>query len=203
MARKGSGSAAGSYKLTKEERTDKALEVTRQVMDGHKNQTNALQKSNYLDKPETREFHRIVRRKSMLDKRTCLDSVDNMKNEILEYFGLCDEYDVVPVVVGMANYLGLTTGMLYELANGTSEFAWVIKRGIDFIHELQESATLRNAINPVSFIFCAKNYFGMSDSQTITLKNGGNATEDRSASMEALQDMIDAQNKTIDETIDE
>ena len=43
----------------------------------------------------------------------------------------------------------------------------------------------------------------MSDSQTITLKNGGNATEDRSASMEALQDMIDAQNKTIDGTIDE
>ena len=38
---------------------------------------------------------------------------------------------------------------------------------------------------------------------TITLKNGGNATEDRSASMEALQDMIDAQNKTIDGTIDE
>ena len=65
MARKGSGSAAGTYKLTKEERTDNALEVTRLVMDVHKNQTNALQKSNYLDKPETREFHRIVRRKSM------------------------------------------------------------------------------------------------------------------------------------------
>lgn len=183
---------SGTQHMTKEERSSYAIETTKQAALGKKNQNNALQKSDYLDRPETREFHKIIRRKAMAPNRTCLDSPENMSNEILEYFELCDEYNCVPVVVGLANYLGLTTSYMYQIANSGSELSPPLKKGIDFIHELLESASLKNAVNPVSFIFSAKNWFGMQDGQTITLKPD-NSSSDRSQTMEALQEVIEEQ----------
>ena len=61
------------------------------------------------------------------------------------------------------------------------------------IQELQEGAVMRNAINPVSFIFLAKNYYGMSDSQTITLKPDNGSSEKREQTLEALQNVVQEQ----------
>lgn len=179
-------------KLSKEERADYALETTRMVKNGRGNQANQLAKSNYLDRPETREFHSIVRKKCMYSQRTCLDSVENMQKEILEYFDLCDKYDCVPVMIGLFNYLGLDQGYAYHIANEGSELSLPLKKAMKMVQELQEGAVMRNAINPVSFIFLAKNYYGMSDSQTITLKPDNSAT-DRSQTMEALQEVVQEQ----------
>lgn len=179
-------------KLSKEERTNYALETTRMVKEGRGNQANQLAKSNYLDRPETREFHSIVRKKCMYSQRTCLDSVENMQNEILEYFDLCDKYDCVPVMIGLFNYLGLEQGQAYQIANEGSEISLPLKKAMKFVQELQEGAVMRNAINPVSFIFLAKNYYGMSDNQTITLKPD-NSASDRSQTMEALQEVVQEQ----------
>lgn len=179
-------------KLSKEERTNYALETTRMVKEGRGNQANQLAKSNYLDRPETREFHSIVRKKCMYSKRTCLDSVENMQKEILEYFDLCDKYDCVPVMIGLFNYLGLEQGQAYQIANEGSEISLPLKKAMKFVQELQEGAVMRNAINPVSFIFLAKNYYGMSDNQTITLKPD-NSASDRSQTMEALQEVVQEQ----------
>lgn len=179
-------------KLSKEERTNYALETTRMVKEGRGNQANQLAKSNYLDRPETREFHSIVRKKCMYSQRTCLDSVENMQKEILEYFDLCDKYDCVPVMIGLFNYLGLEQGQAYQIANEGSEISLPLKKAMKFVQELQEGAVMRNAINPVSFIFLAKNYYGMSDNQTITLKPD-NSSSDRSQTMEALQSVVQEQ----------
>ena len=81
---------------------------------------------------------------------------------------------------------------MYQIANSGSELSPPLKKGIDFIHELLESASLKNAVNPVSFIFSAKNWFGMQDGQTITLKPD-NSANDRSQTMEALQEVISEQ----------
>lgn len=179
-------------RMSKEERTAYAMETTKLAKTGRGNQSNQLAKSNYLDRPETREFHSIVRKKGMFSQRTCLDSVENMQNEILEYFDLCDKYDCIPVMIGLFNYLGLEQGYAYQLANQGIEISMPLKKAMKFIQELQEGAVMRNAINPVSFIFLAKNYYGMSDNQTITLKPD-NSASDRSQTMEALQEVISEQ----------
>ena len=179
--------------LSKEERADYALETTRMAKTGRGNAANQLAKSNYLDRPETREFHSIVRRKCMFSQRTCLDSVENMQNEILEYFDLCDKYECVPVMIGLFNYLGLEQGFAYQIANDGSEFSMPLKKAMKMIQELQEGAVMRNAINPVSFIFLAKNYYGMSDSQTITLKPDNGASQQREETLHALQEVVSEQ----------
>ena len=181
-------------KLSKEERTAYALETTNMAKTGRGNAANQLAKSNYLDRPETREFHSIVRKKCMYSHRTCLNSVQDMQKEILEYFDLCDKYDCVPVMIGLFNYLGLDQGYAYHIANEGSELSLPLKKAMKFVQELQEGAVMRNAINPVSFIFLAKNYYGMSDSQTITLKPD-NSSVDRSSTMEALQEAVSKQEK--------
>lgn len=183
--------------MTKEERTRYAMETTMKVKEGKTTPTNQLAKSNYLDRPETREFHSIVRRKSMFANRTCLNSVDDMKNEILEYFDLCDKYDVTPVVVGLANFLGLSKRHLYEIGNDSSEFSPIVQKAIEFIAEMQEDAALRNSINSVAWIFTAKNHLGMSDNQTITLKPDTGEAQNRADTLNALQEVVAQQNQQL------
>ena len=183
--------------MSKEERADYAIETSRLVKEGRGNAPNQLAKSNYLDRPETREFHSIVRRKSMFSQRTCLDSVENMQNEILEYFDLCDKYDCVPVMIGLFNYLGLDSGYAYTIANSQSELSIPLKKAMKFVQELQEGAVMRNAINPVSFIFLAKNYYGMSDNQTITLKPDTGEAQNRADTLNALQEVVAQQNQQL------
>lgn len=181
--------------LTKEERAEYAMEVTKNVALGKKNQNNALQKSNYLDDDNVRQFHKIIRRKSLFANRTCLNSPEQMNKEIEEYFELCDEYHTVPVITGLASYLGLNKSYMYQLANSDSEMAPSIKKAISFVEELMESATLRNAVNPVSFIFLAKNWFNMSDSQTITIKPEDPNAVNKTDTLNALQEVIAEQDK--------
>ena len=178
--------------LTKEERKEYAMETTRRVKDGKKMSTNQLAKSNYLDDPKTREFHSIVRQKALLSKRTCMESPEQMTKEVAEYFQLCDEYKVTPVVIGVANYLGISKRHFYELANNGSDFSPILQKTLELIAEMQEDAALRNAINSVAWIFTAKNHLGYVDNQTVTLKPDNSST-DRSQTMEALQEVVENQ----------
>ena len=183
--------------MNKEDRKDYAMEITQNVAKGKKNQNNALQKSNYLDDDDVREFHKIVRRKALFSNRTCLDSPEQMAKEIGEYFDLCDEYHTVPVVIGLSSYLGINKSYMYQIANGSSELAPMIKKAIDFIAEMQESAALRNSINSVAWIFSAKNHLGMSDNQTITLKPDTGEAQNRTDTLNALQEVVAQQNQQL------
>lgn len=178
--------------MSKEERKKYTLETMELEKKGKNVPTNQLQKSNYLDNPKTRAYHKIIREKCILSKRTCLESVENMEREILEYFELTDEYNAVPSVLSLCNYLGIGRTYLYQLANSESEFSNTAKRAIELIHDVQESGALKNSLAAIPYLFIAKNYYGMSDGQTITLKPD-NSVNDRTQTMEALQEVISEQ----------
>ena len=178
--------------MTKEERKEYAMETTRRVQEGKITPTNQLAKSNYLDNPSTREFHAKVRNKSLLCKRTCMESPEQFTKEVVEYFNLCDEYKVTPVVIGLANYLSISKRHFYEILNNGSDFSPIAQKALDAIAEMQEDAALRNSINSVAWIFTAKNHLGYVDNQTVTLQPG-NVQEDRSQTMEALQSVVQEQ----------
>ena len=86
---------------------------------------------------------------------------------------------------------------MYQIANGSSELAPMIKKAIDFIAEMQESAALRNSINSVAWIFSAKNHLGMSDNQTITLKPDTGEAQNRADTLNALQEVVAQQNQQL------
>lgn len=178
--------------MTKEERKNYTIETMQLEKTGKNVPTNQLQKSNYLDNPKTRAYHKIIREKCLLSKRTCLNSVQDMEKEILEYFELADEYNAVPSVLSLANYLGINRQYLYQLANSDNEFHDTAKKAIELIHDTQESGALKNSIAAIPYLFIAKNYYGMSDNQTITLKPD-NSASDRSQTMEALQEVVQEQ----------
>ena len=178
--------------MTKEERTKYTIETMELEKTGKNVPTNQLQKSNYLDNPNTRTYHKIIREKCILSKRTCLNSVEDMEKEILEYFALADEYNAVPSILSLSNYLGINRQYLYQLANSESEFADTTKKAIELIHDIQESGALKNSVAAIPYLFIAKNYYNMSDNQTITLRPD-NSNQDRSQTMEALQEVIQEQ----------
>ena len=179
--------------MTKEERTNYALETIDLEKNGKPTPTNKLQKSDYLDSPSTRAYHREIRERGMFSKRTCLNSVDNMKKEILEYFQLTDKYNAVPSIISLSNFLGINRQYLYELANSDSDFSDTCKKAIEFIHDIQESAALKGSINNITYIFAAKNYYNMADGQTITLKPDNGSSEKREQTLEALQNVVQEQ----------
>lgn len=178
--------------MTKEERKEYTLQTIEKEKNGKNVPTNQLQKSNYLDNPNTRAYHKVIREKCLLSKRTCLNSVQDMEKEILEYFELTDKYNAVPSVLSLSNYLGIGRTYLYQLANSESEFSNTAKRAIELIHDVQESGALKNSLAAIPYLFIAKNYYNMSDNQTITLKPD-NSSSDRSQTMEALQEVVENQ----------
>ena len=175
--------------MTKEERKEYTIQTMEKEKNGKNVPTNQLQKSNYLDNPNTRAYHKVIREKCILSKRTCLDSVENMEREILEYIELTDKYNAVPSVLSLSNYLGINRAYLYELANSNSDFSNTAKRAIELIHDVQESGALKNSLAAIPYLFIAKNYYNMHDGQTITLKPD-NSSSDRSQTMEALQEVV-------------
>lgn len=183
--------------LSKSEREQYALETARMTKEARGNASNQLSKSNYLDLPATREYHKIIRRKCLLSDRNCLNSPEEMTEEILGYFQLCDDYNAVPGVISMANYLGINKAYMYQIANGDSELATPLKKAIDLIHDIQESAALKGAINNIVYIYCSKNYFGMSDNQTITLKPDTGEAQNRADTLNALQEVVAQQNQQL------
>lgn len=180
--------------LSKPEREKYALETARITKEARGNASNQLAKSDYLNMPATKEYHKIIRRKCLLSDRTCLNSPEDMTDEILNYFQLCDDHNAVPSVISLANYLGIGKVYMYQLANGDSDLSTPLKKAIELIHDVQESGALKGAINNIVYIYCSKNYFGMSDNTTITLQPGDNG-QNKTDTLNALQEVIAEQDK--------
>jgi transcriptional regulator with XRE-family HTH domain len=76
-----------------------------------------------------------------------------------------------PTIGTMAMAMGVARNTLWEWENGKlgSPRANIIKKGKEFIQTFLDELAMSGKVNPVTWIFYAKNYFGMTDSQNITI----------------------------------
>lgn len=105
-----------------------------------------------------------------------IDSDQEVEDRINLYFDYSVGAGLRPNIEGLALALGISRSTLWDWETGRrrgnidSSRADIIKKAKDYIAYLMSDGVLDNKINPVTWIFYAKNYFGMSDKQEIEIK---------------------------------
>lgn len=163
----------------------------------HGNSTSNKGSIAYMSKPNVKEFNRTMERKifssSGLGRPCAFESLEKLQEEMSDYFELCKRTDTLPTVTSLALWLGCDRDTIYNHANNpNSIFSACLKNTLVYLHSAMENGTLSGDINPVTYIFLAKNYFGLRDDKNIQVsatnsQGSPNAEETASALRKQLE----------------
>lgn len=104
-----------------------------------------------------------------------LDSDEKVEERINHYFDYCMEVGLRPNIEGLSLAIGIDRRTLWDWEKGNTRAMFssirsdMIKKAKDYIAFIMSDSVLDGAINPVTWIFYAKNYFGMKDVQEFEL----------------------------------
>ncbi len=106
---------------------------------------------------------------------------DQVEKRTWEYFSMCEQADMRPLVTGYASALGLDRRRLYEIRTGNfhnnyntwkdlpQESLNMIHQAYDFLEQLWEANMVQGKVNPVTGIFLGKNNWGYKDNVDYTI----------------------------------
>lgn len=104
-----------------------------------------------------------------------------------DFFSMAQERQIPPTIQEMALYCGYTAQTLNDWKNGKSKgfcdsdnstpsTAVIIKKAIEILHGMDMVLTQSGKINPVAYIWKAKNWYGERDVQEIVVTPSGDRT---------------------------
>lgn len=134
----------------------------------------------YMAQPRVQEFNKAMtdRLFGVGGRPPAFKSVEQLNKDISEFLDLCYKTTTIPTVMGLATWLGVSRDTIYAHANDSrSPFSYSVKNFIDLCHLSLENGAVDGKVNPVTYIFMGKNYFGLSDSKDIKVS----ATNDQSS----------------------
>lgn len=188
------------YTTTKEERE--------QIVINKGNPTNSPKSklSEYLSQENVKSFNRIVVSKGFdkLEEQhkhgrpQIFSSYEECRNEIEDYFKLCDTYNMIPTIASLSLYLGVNRETLYNFANNPKMYSYsnIVKYAINTCQSYQETAVLDGTVQSVPFIFLAKNYYGLKDTTDVSISATNQDQTITSDSIQAIKEQIESEKKT-------
>ena len=102
-----------------------------------------------------------------------LHDAEQVNKAIIEYFRHCDEYRLKPGNMGLYACLGINRTEMSDILHGkiknkvSADALVIIKKALRAMSLYRETLALDGKVNPVTYIFMAKNYDHMTDTQTI------------------------------------
>ena len=178
---------------TKEERIQEVL-----------NKGNAKTKSKiveYMSQPNIREFNAIVVDNNFKKMREDIKSGvrgrpqlfksrEECQEEVEGYFKLCYDYQVIPTISSMCTYMGMSRDRLYEtIKEQNNDFCDILKSAVETCQSYQELPALDGTLSAPTWIFTAKNYFGMKDTQDVSI-SATNQQQIGNNSINAIKEQI-------------
>lgn len=101
-----------------------------------------------------------------------ISDAKQVEQRINEYFTACEDNDMKPNMVGMANWLGVSRETVNTWKRGeyrSDTHSDVIRKAVDILESLWVDYMQNGKINPASGIFLAKNMFQYKDTQDVVL----------------------------------
>jgi hypothetical protein len=104
-----------------------------------------------------------------------IDDDKQVEDRINLYFDYCVQAGLKPMVEGLALALGISRKTLYDWESGYSRLessptrSDMVKKAKDYIAFLLSNYAMDNKVFPATWIFYAKNFFGMTDKQEIEI----------------------------------
>ena len=160
-----------------------------------------------MSQPNIREFNALVvdnnfrkMRENSASGNKGRPQLFNSREECLEeiegYFKLCYDYKVIPTVASMTTYLGMGRQYIYEIiANNTSDYSDILKNAIETCQSYQELPALDGTLSAPTWIFTAKNYFGMKDTQDVSI-SATNQQQNNTNTINAIKEQLALENNT-------
>ena len=160
------------------------------------NGTNNKARQSYMAQPNVKAFNREFVSKALTGRPYRWNSVEELNCEIAEYFDLCERTDTVPTITSLCGWLHCERSTFYEHCNNpNSPFSHTLKNVLTICHSFLENGTIDGKINPVTFIFLGKNYFGLRDDKQITVApTDSKAQINTQETMDAIQKQIEEEN---------
>lgn len=124
------------------------------------------------------------------------DTREELDEWIYKYFRLCMDSNMVPTISGLCTYLKTNKQTLYDHVNNpNSPLHESCKNAVEYCHVCLESGASESKLNSVAYIFQAKNYFGMKDTQEIQVQ--ANATQELNSpeTLKALKEQKERESK--------
>lgn len=159
-----------------------------------------------LEPGEPKKNSRYLREARVAYNLPPIDTSDpaQVEQRINDYLDFCEANEKRPTVVGLANWIGVSSREITYWKNGQDRGGSVTKiiqryRAMMeeyMVDQLQESKT-----NPANLIFLMKNMFGYKDQTDIVV--GQNNSEDQNISKEDLEQWFLEDGKTVETTFKE
>ena len=168
--------------------TMRAAQVQKQALE---QKTNAPRKrgsksasvvDNNSARPE--EIQKAIHNAYQYFNREIVKSDEECAERINAYFRDCYEQQMIPTVENLSLALGTVRRTLWGWENGdgcSQTRSNMIKKAKQILAAIDADLVSAGKIPQVVYIFRAKNFFGMSDQQEITINAAGNGDQDLSA----------------------
>ncbi|MBR2126900.1 MAG: hypothetical protein IJ943_09235 [Akkermansia sp.] len=168
--------------------TTRAAQVQRQALE---QKTNAPRKrgsksasvvDNNSARPE--EIQKAIHNAYQYFNREIVKSDEECADRLNAYFRDCHEQQMIPTVECMSLALGTVRRTVWDWEQGIGCSAArtnMIKKAKQILAAIDADLVSAGKIPQVVYIFRAKNFFGMSDQQEITINAAGNTDQDLSA----------------------
>lgn len=151
-----------------------------------------------LEKFEDKSFiGNIVSEVLVAYKQPRVGSNKELAERFSEYFNYCAQNNVVPTIEEMCLYTGYAVSTVWDWESGRRKgftddceglnltTAEIVKKAKEFMRVFDSKLVISKKMDPVTYIFRAKNYYGMKDKQEVEVKNtnqlGDNLSEDELA----------------------
>lgn len=126
---------------------------------------------------ETQDEKRAFVTRSMAEMleywgRPCVKTTEEARERIIEYFDRCLSQGIKPTVEELALALGTYRATLYRWETGEKKGidGELIKQAKEFIATFDAKAVSAGKLNPVTYIFRSKNYYGLRDQQEVVVQ---------------------------------
>lgn len=129
--------------------------------------------NNVIAGAKSEDISRCLRNCLMFYDLPAVKDDEECRQRLYDFFDTCERTGQLPTVEKMIMCLGVvrSTAWEWEQGNGCSSTrASMIKKAKEFIASFESEMVTEGKINPVVYIFRAKNYFGMKDQQDVVLK---------------------------------
>lgn len=99
---------------------------------------------------------------------------EELAQRLVEYFNTCAATGERPTVEQMCQCTGYTIGTVWDWEVGrkpgfSPETGVIVKKAKEFLRVFDAKMVAEGALNPVVYIFRAKNYYGMKDQQDLVV----------------------------------
>lgn len=119
------------------------------------------------------DISRCLRNCLMFYDKPIVKDDEECRQRLYDFFDTCEKTGQLPTVEKMVMALGTVKQTVWDWEQGrgcSSRRTDLIKKAKGFIAGFESEMVTEGKINPVVYIFRAKNYFGMKDQQDVVIK---------------------------------